>query len=417
MRALFLAMSSAGYGETLIGLSLARQIRDVGVSIHFIIPTTSEQLISGTDFPYTTLDPAMGPLAELIVDEVVAEWRPDVLVLSDYFTYAHVFPSTFGLDPWFIERYGIPLLPIDIWEWARSDLKVDLFIGKTIEVNDRVLGMDAALRPVPFCHADPLPNDRALPFRLFDDASRISARTRKHIRWTLGLNQSDRLVLLAFAQWQVPEYDDVNGNRVGRLVLDLLAAYLGKLPMSVKFAVVGRADRLSSQLPPDRTHVIPPCAPDRFNAILGAADLVVTLNLAAATLSRATLADIPGVALVNSHGGGPGGSVPLRLAPTVLSWLDGAAPLYPFRMFPLGFHRFMQHLVDDNLYFQAVQQAELLDQDAVVNTLEGALFDETVRTAFSERRSLYRSQLSGVPVAGEVFRLAAKAAGVREVLV
>src|SRR5437016_5307357 len=111
MKVLFLAMSTGGYGETLIGLSLARQLARAKIASHFIIEDRREQLLSGTEFPFTTLNPKMGPLAELIVDDVVKEFCPEIIVLSDYFTYYRVITSQFNMDPWFIDSYDIPIIP------------------------------------------------------------------------------------------------------------------------------------------------------------------------------------------------------------------------------------------------------------------------------------------------------------------
>src|SRR5262249_26716660 len=99
MKALFLALSSAGYGETLIGLSLARQLASINNSVHFVIDTISQPLLQESGFPFTVLDAQMGPLAGVLVNDAITEFGPDVIVLSDYFTYCGVFAKRFNLDP------------------------------------------------------------------------------------------------------------------------------------------------------------------------------------------------------------------------------------------------------------------------------------------------------------------------------
>lgn len=417
MRLLFLAMSSAGYGETLIGMQLARQLTKAGVECHFIIETASEKMLHGGPLPYTVLDASMGSFAQLLVDEQVARLRPDAIVLSDYFTYCGVFAKRFGVDPWFIDRYDLPILPIDIWEWEESGFHVDVFGTKHIPVSDRILNLGGYLRPVPVCHPLANGNPDAFPFRLFESGERVSRRTRGHLRETFGIGPRERLVLLAVAAWQQSTFSEEEGNRLAASVPRLLAHYLAELPPSTRFALVGAVPPVLAELPPERTLVLPACAPSRFNALLGAVDLVVTLNVAATTLARATLCGTPGLALTNrftvaepaqleqveSDLGGLSGAV--------RSWAAQSLPLYPFRMWPLGFHSFLDPLLAGNPYGEAILTAELLDEPAVVSAMTNALYDADTGHRLAAAQDGYRQQLAGLPDTVEVFTEAAKSLG------
>lgn len=417
MRLLFMAMSSAGYGETLIGMSLARQLARAGVQSHFVIDTASEKLLRGGPLPYTVLDASMGRFARLLVDERVSEFQPDAIVLSDYFTYGGVFAKRFGLDPWFVEQYGLPIMPIDIWEWEESGFSIDVFGTKQMPVDGRIVDYGAYLRPVPVCHPLPNGNPRAYPFRLFGDDERISRRTRKHLRTTFGLEPADRMVLLAVAAWQQSTFSQEEGNRLAASVPRLLAHHLAQLPPRTKFALVGAVPPALAGLPADRTLVLPACAPSRFNALLGAVDLVVTLNLAATTLGRAVLSDTPGMVLTNRFTVTEPGQLDEveralgGMSGAVRSWAAESLPLYPFRMWPLGFHSFLDNLVAGNPYPEAVLQAELLDEPAVVSGMTAALYDADTGDRLAAARAGYRQQLDGMPDTVEVFTEAAKSLG------
>jgi hypothetical protein len=395
MRLLFFALSTAGYGESIIGLSLADQLQSAGVQSHFVISPVSETVLKRSGFEYTLIEPKMGPLARILIDDVVETFRPDAIVLSDYFTFTGVFQNRFKLAPWFIEEYGLPILPIDIWEWEKTDFTIDIFEDDH-EVDKRLLQMDAHLRPVPLAHPDI--EGRAFPFRLYDGTERVSRRTKQHLYTTFGLGPQDRLVLLTIAPWQqLPEdkYISPIGTHVLRGVPKLLAHYLEQLPETTHFLVLGQAPPELAALPADRMHLLPPCSPARFSTLLGSSDLVLSLNIGATTLARAVLSDIPAIALTNSF------AVPDLAAvaevearvggmtDTVRDWLTEMVPLHRLRMWPLGFHSFLDPILSENPYTDAFTNIELLDERAVLQGIESALYDAPTQHRLSAARAHY----------------------------
>jgi hypothetical protein len=399
MKLLFFALSTAGYGETVIGMSLARQLQPLGVESRWVISPVSEQVVKRSGLRYTLIEQNMGRLVRLLIDEDVREFQPDAIVLADYYTFSGVFHNRFGLHPWFIEEYQVPILPIDIWEWAKTPFAVDMF-EEDRPVDKRLLEMDAWLRPVPLAH--PEQDGQAFPFRLWEASERVSRRTKEHLFTTFGLGATDRLVMLTIAPWQqMPEdrYLSSIGTHVLRGVPRLLAHYLRQLPPSTHFLIVGQAPPELAELPPDRVHVLPPCSPARFTTMLGACDLVLSLNAGATTVARAVLSDIPSVVLANSVAvAGPGAidEAAARLGgltPTVRDWLGEMTPLHKFRMWPLGFYDFLEPILADNQYTDALTILELLDEKSVVEGIANELYDTATREARSAARARYLSML------------------------
>jgi hypothetical protein len=99
MKLLFLALSQRGYGETVIGMSLARQLLPLGVRSHFVVEASAEHLLHHSGFAYSVISAEMGPLAGLVIDDIVSTVEPDAFVLSDYVIYTRTMRSAFGLDP------------------------------------------------------------------------------------------------------------------------------------------------------------------------------------------------------------------------------------------------------------------------------------------------------------------------------
>ncbi|HEU5421322.1 MAG TPA: DUF6365 family protein [Streptosporangiaceae bacterium] len=395
MRLLFFALSTAGYGETVIGLSLAGQLQPLGVQSHFIISPVSEKVMKRSGFPTTSIEPRMGRLARLLIDEAVRDFRPDAIVLADYYTYSGVFRNRFGLRPWFIDDYQLPILPIDIWEWENTPFAVDMF-EEDRPVDKRILEMDAVLRPVPLAH--PERTERAYPFRVWEGSERVSRRTREHLGTTFGLGRHDRLLLLTLAPWQqLPEdsYLSSMGTHVLRGVPRLLAHYLRQLPETTHFLLIGEPAPELTALPAGRTHVLPPCSPARFSTMLGAADLVLSLNIGATTLARAVTSDIPAVALTNSFAVPDAQAIAAvearlgGLTGTVRDWLTDMTPLHQMRMWPLGFYSFLEPILTGNPYTGTFCDLELLDEPAVVQGIAEALYDSAARDRLAAARADY----------------------------
>jgi len=411
MRLLFLALSQHGYGETVIGMSLARQLLPLGVESRFVVEATAEPVVSHGGFGYTVLSESMGPLAGRVLDDVVAEFKPDALVLADYLIFSRAMRTIFLLDPWYIDRYRLPVLPIDIWALDGQHLEMDFGGQETIRLDPRIRELTAQLRPVPLTHPEPDGDGRVFPFRLSDADGRVSRRTRGHLHNTLGIPRGHRLAMITFAGWQRspdPRYDE-RIHRVARRVPELLAHYLRALPPTTHFMVIGGMPDAFRALPADRLITLPACMPKRFAVLTGAADLLISLNAASTAVAEAILADVPAVVLSNRFT--VTDDPPEKASEFVRTWLAGTGPLYPFRIWPLGYHRFLDPLLAGNPYADTLATAELLDEDGVMTVLEAALYDRATRDSYARARAAYHRTVAALPGTCETFTRAAQAAG------
>jgi Family of unknown function (DUF6365) len=409
MKALFLALSPHGFGETLIGLALADQLAPLGVTSQFIVEESGRTILAGRGHEFGVLEPGMGKLAGLIVDDVVQRFRPDLIILADYFTYCTI-SVRYQLDPWFIDGYGIPVVPIDIWEWGGTDFVVDIAGDHVYRASERFRSAPASLRPVPLAHLEPGDGGRAHPFLVAAGEEPLSARARSRLRSSLGVGEQDRLVLLATARWQVTgeaAYSQA-ASSVASGVPRMVTHYLEQLPERTHFLLIGEIPAAWSGLPAGRTHAAPPCSQQEFGAMLQAADAVLSLNIGGTTVWRAVMAGVPAMVLGNRYrlrdvadldraDGVDGGFTEF-----VRDAVTEVLPLHPFRMWPLGFFSFLRPLLAGNPYADAVAQAEVLDERTVVNDLTGLLFDAGYRATRLAVQDSYASKVLALPPAGEV---------------
>jgi len=159
--------------------------------------------------------------------------------------------------------------------------------------------------------------------------------------------------------------------------------------------VVGQAPPELAELPAERVHALPPCSPARFSTLLGSADMLLSLNVGATTMARAVLSDIPAVALTTNFAVPDLQAIPEveaklgGLSDPVRQWLTDMVPLHRMRMWPLGFHSFLDPILSDNPYTRAFVDIELLDEDAVLQGVTSALYDAPTRDRLAAARADY----------------------------
>ncbi|GLX05358.1 DUF6365 family protein [Microbispora sp. NBRC 16548] len=411
-----------GYGETFVGLSLADQLADGGVQNHFVTTKAVEPLFRAGRYPFHIIDGDARPV-ERFVDEVIKDVRPDAIVLADYTNFwGHMVRSGVD-DPWFIEKHGVPLLPIDMWEWENTVFAYD-FCGRGWgrEYDRHILDMDVHLRPVPIAHLDPGPSGRGYPYRIVAPEPGRDERTRAKVFAELGLSPNDRLVLIPVSSWQQPKEVTRQTTdmmvRLGERVPELLAHYLRQLPDSTHVVVVGPMLEPFTTLPAERLHVLAPTTPDRYHALLSSADLLLSLSMNAVTLARAVLMGTPGMLLTNRFTLTDEQSVAGMeqelggLSDTVRSWLGEVVPIDPFRHWPKGLYHFVEPLVQGNEYLTAMAHEQLFDEKAVVEGMRGILYEPAVRERLAEAQSRYVRLVDDLPPTHEVIRAAVGKLGI-----
>jgi len=354
-------------------------------------------------------------LAKILIDDVVRTVRPAAIVLAEYLNYTHVMAAHFRLKPWFIESYGVPVIPIDLWELERTGFVADLCGGQALAISPHLKDMDCYLNPVPM--ARPVPDSRrAIPFRVADLAG--PGESREQTRRDLGLGSADRLVMLAMSAWQLPDTGGADRRQAASRVPELLAHYLRQLPDNVRFLLAGAAPEWSRLLPAGRTLPLPPCSPSRFGALLRAADLMLSLNLSAFTMVRAVLSGTPVMLITNQFSvtePGQAAAIADRLggmSDFARRWLAESVPLHPFRVWPMGFHGFLDSLLAGNSYLSAFTAAELLDEAAVLGGLRGLLYDPAEHARSRLRRADYLAEIAAVADGCTAFRHALSVTGV-----
>ncbi|GAA2430348.1 DUF6365 family protein [Streptomyces macrosporus] len=432
MRLLFMSSLALTLHETTTGLDLADQLAPAGVVSHFVIDAYNEDQVRTTRHPYTVVTSALGAEVRNVVAEVVRGFRPDAIVLCDYTAHWMTHVVSYGTDPWYVEEFGVPVVPIDLYDLTRTSREVEI-MGRTMRIDDRILDMPAHLWPVPGVrpHADP--DGPALPYRADPTVVPLSERARREVRASLGVGDAERLLAIPTLPWQhLMQTRAGPGTReLARRVPYLVAHYLDALPRDTRLLFIGPRFEGFDRLPADRVRRETTYTARRYTDLIGASDGVWSLFLPSFALERAILADVPGMFTVNGFAlegagsaerpgevadpaGARGPREPGALSPTVRRWLaDFPGSVPPFHMWPLRWNEVVGPLLEDNPFTDAVLRAELFDEESVVAGLEAMLYDRAVRDGLAEGRARYHAALDRLPDTVDVFTAAARRVGLK----
>jgi len=400
---LVLALTDGGWGETALGIRVAEDLATGGeASLTFLTHATNKMALVGTPFAQESVSEGSAKLLRLYVDTIMRSETTAAIILADMVTTQR-FCAQHGVASEFLGQYGVPVLGIDTWDHTVTGPTLDLFLGDSQDLDLSLAKISRPLLPAPILSSSP----RAGAYSCLPKPIHVPRRVRTHLRDNLGLGDSERLILLSTAPWQHRRFSSPHGNRLAAALPLLLSEYIARLGPSVHLAHVGPSPYPLAEQLGDRYHWLPPLIPLHFDELLGSADLLVSANISASTNLKAIASGIPTVVVHNSREARELGDLePFLDAPSeaLSRWLAQTLPIYPFRLWPLGWFRFLSPVLQDNHYFDAVAAVELLDERGFEEACRSLLFDRSAQQRSAEQQAGYVRELARLPRARDVVR-------------
>jgi Family of unknown function (DUF6365) len=402
MRHAFLAATAGAVGELNLARTVARELCERGDEAVFLAPQAVSFLFEGSRIEHQPVD-GMLPLLAHQLPRALQRGRADSLVLVDVTSVYLTLETVWASEADFLARLPLPVVALDVWDLPRTDLRWD-FGTDALPIPPGTLDIRRRLVPVPFAR----PGDDRFRFNALPEVEAPSAEERAGMRRELGLSADDRLVLLLSSRWQSPEMQHwKHHQRLARHLPALALEALAALDPRVHVAHVGPQAFAGGETLGARYHWIPQLRPERFHALMGAADVLLTFNTSATSTLSALALGLPVVLAINSHAGRTVDEVVAHLggAPApVRRWLEQVVPLYPFRVWPLGLYGLLSPVLEGNPFTAAVRTVEVLDWDALTGACRELLFDPSAREEASRRQSAYCEQVRALPSGAEVLR-------------
>jgi hypothetical protein len=350
VRHLFLAMSAAAFGEATLARRLAWELHARGDEVIVLGASALHAIWQGTPFRFGAID-AIARAIHDALPGVIAKQEIDSLVLVDL-TSTIVACRLYGIDPQFVHALGIPVAALDAWNLPETSRRWDVG-GRVLDLS----GFEVPARMV------------AVPFVRPDAAGAYCALPPATPRTYAAREQ----ILLTTAAWQTAPLGDAAAHYT--IVPDRLVAELASTGADVVH--VGPAPLARTEAIGDRYRWRGRVSPEDMIACVAGSDVLVTLNIAATTITTALACGVPVVAGMSSRS--------TQDVPRFLVW-------------PLGLAEFLAPVLEENPYRDVVGAAEILDEGALADACRARIRDAATEARIAEYVARVRELPSGAQV-------------------
>lgn len=412
-RHLLVALHERSWGRAEMAVRVAQELRSVGDEVRFLLHTSLLPLVDGAGFDAQPVSDHMEGLVRLTLDTLVQQVQPQSVIYFDYFNTCNYLLGLGIKDTGFLLDYPCTIASLDTWDAALTGTRVDLFgepegslaLGDSKTRAEEFNRIAHRLIPVPIAPCDPKPGRFACLPALTPGLQPASRKSHDPWRRRLRIPERHRCVLFCSSEWQQIRGAHQGARRVVQLLSRLLGIYLDQLGAEVHLVHVGPHDYPLEEVLGQRYHWVPPQERAEFEKLVATSDLLLNTNVSATTLAWAIQMGVPVVVLQNSRMLRDMETVQLlaqgRLSDSARRLWSKALPVYPFRLWPLGYYAFLQPLLENNAYTQAFETVEIVEECAVVSTCQALLFEPEARQALASRQRRYVEQVAALPSAAE----------------
>jgi len=390
---LFLALGRSGWGEVQLAMRVARELQSRGDRVTFLVSRVLAKAFDPGELRVELAPPEGYARIEPHLAYYARELRPATVVFCDYVQVFSALDRR-GVDAGFIARLGARLVLMDPWSLRESNLVMDANPYHTVEISPVIRDFPYQLIPVPFARPE-IPGG----FAVLDAPSQATDAERQALRAELGVDDGERMILLASSLWQYKGYEHSEIQSLAIGVPLLLAGYLDQLK-GVKLVHVGAQPLHGLKDLGDRYRWSSSLPSSKFRTLMASSDLVLSLNASATTNTMAVVEDVPVLTLINGFEGDADeleGWLGRAPSDRVRQWAEYHLPTYRFYMWPMSFWNLLHPVLTDNPYAELLHMVQVLDEAAVISSLERLLFDQTARDLDRERRATYTAAVRALP--------------------
>lgn len=347
MRAVFLCAPSRAFGEINTLMPLARGIRAAGGEVWFMASPLAAA-VTRHEFGAQTFEMSgEGARNRVVLRRIVRKLRPNLLVFAEL--YEILRPRRKPDCPWldtglleWLGEFSGALVFVDFIAHAPVLREIALCRRCSARFGSAVLRRFLrrlyVILPCPL-HEPQADTHRGIAYRSLQLPRVMDPQRRAAVRRAVfATEEPGYLVLRTGSTWQA-RLAEQKGLGLYRHLGQLLAHYLGELPLPVTLLSISSAHRLQcvTQTPGFRIINMDNVPPQQFEELLLSCDLILTDNEIAHALCQ-TIGQVPGVVLVNSYTARDlfrtlQDEVVRRVAVTLERERPGS--VFPYRVFPI----------------------------------------------------------------------------------
>jgi hypothetical protein len=417
MDVLFVVPAEQGAGETITVLHVADRLVSAGHDVRFLATPFARRFLEPRFPSRVAVLTGSGRRNRELWDEALVDFRPNAVVFADY----PLLFFRFGVAPlvdepgWAesLEDADACLVTFDHFGFAQGEMGVFLGPAHLTMSYQFIPAIPTRLHvmlPCPMHEPGTVEGRRGEAFRYWDVPLGIAAGVRDAVRQEYVGDGRHLLVFHLVSNWAW-QGAEAFGLSFYRYLPDLLEMYLGCASQPVTLVSVNNG-RLLAAPPGARVRIVnlPPLPAEEFEALLFAADLVITENRVSISIGKAICGLQPCALLKNSH----------RLltlvqetAPAVrkvILSMERVRPgtVYPYDVYPTGLVRELEELIlfKDNTLARCLHELEVFGGEHTSNALLRLLTDPDARRATRIEQQSYVEKLAalddGVEVLGRL---------------
>jgi hypothetical protein len=396
----FIVTSFWAYGELTIALEFALRIRKAGYEPVFLIPPSHENILKQNNIRYLTLVPGSRKLNLVLLNEIKLTYEPAAVVLSDFLNY-HFCERHYGLTVDDLAIFPGKIGVFDIYDFEATRGGVDTygFYAKNMK-NLSLKSYEFLLQPCPVNHFEKR-KEKEFRYSLFHRLESRTKEEKESARRSLGITGDQKILLITSAIWQQKYRAHKDIVPFVTACNKMLEDVLDTLPGDTRVISVGH-QTLYPDRKTDRFTHYDKMLPEEFRRVTSAADLYVSNNYISTSMIKMVLSGIPTLLIQNSifkkNGTIKWYKYKNRNLPGIL---DRCPVAYPFRLFPVGWYRFLDGIFKNNPFFSLMLQAELFAAEELREKILKILENQEM---FDDRRNAYLESLKKLPSIEKEFK-------------
>ena len=406
MDILFIVTSFWAYGEVTIACEFATRVRAAGYRPHFLIPPTHEKIIKRYGFSFTTLIPRNGKVNKILMKDLESRYHPSLVVLADFLNY-NFCENHYGLTSQDLNIFSGKLGTFDNFDWVITGKQMDTYgfkAEKFGEIDIRKYGF--SLSPCPVINPEDGTREETYHYALTKDTLPYDPARTQEWKGKLGLPTNKKLILFTYATWQesYKQYPDVIAFvQANNAVFHNLIEQLAK---DHTVLCVGPQGYFSERTKGNFIHKSQ-LMPEVFDKYLLATDLFISRNYVATSLARAVLSGIPSVNFENSlyfseKKPFDAKKLPFELTPFAAQELEKLERSYPYRMFPVGWFKFLAPVLKKNPYLKTFIRLEQFNVNDALEKMQEALESKNAKERLLQNVAQYKELLNKLPDVGTI---------------
>jgi hypothetical protein len=412
MNALFITPSESGTGEAITARYMAERLKVLGHGIWFLASGLTAGLLR-TEFPdAVTTFTEDRRVNQSLWSATLRRTTPDLVVFADYpllFLASGAVPLVSAA--WVDQLTDIEarLVTLDHLGYAQGPRVVYFgppHLGLHAETFPALPSSMEIVIPCPVQGTAAIAGRRGERVRYWDAPLLLDDAERRRTRAAYLQSDDDFLVVHSTPGWAVRMAAHL-GLPHYRMLPRLLERYLAGLPRPVTVVSVNDGALLPERHAPDfRIVNAAPMRPASFDALVLAADLVLTDNKVSVTLAKAACGIIPAVVLRNSF---RLSALTASSDPAIVGVVEAmewarSGSIFPHEVFPIWSPADLDELglFSGNDYAEAITCLELFGGETTRHELVALLTDAGRRRTLADRQRAYVASLQRLPPAEQV---------------